>query len=86
MTKKLPGQKKAKNMTLAEVEVGKQARILHLKVMGPTRRRLLDLGLLPGTTIRALMKSPLGDPIAYDIRGSTLALRLEDALKIVVDG
>jgi len=86
MTKKIPGQKKAKNMTLAKVEVGQQARILDLKVMGPTRRRLLDLGLLPGTTIRALMKSPLGDPIAYDIRGSILALRLEDALKIVVDG
>ena len=72
-------------MTLEEVEVGQPARILHLKVSGLTRRRLLDLGLLPGTTIRVLMKSALGDPIAYDVRGSTLALRLEDASKIVVE-
>jgi len=76
---------KSKYVTLAEVEVGHRARILQLKVEGLTRRRLLDLGLLPGTEARALMRSPLGDPIAYEVRGSTLALRSEDASKIVVE-
>jgi ferrous iron transport protein A len=45
----------------------------------------LDLGLLPGTAIKAVLKSPLGNPIAYDVRGSILALRLEDASKIMVE-
>lgn len=57
---------------------------MRLLVEGLTRRRLLDLGLLPGTEVRALMKSPLGTPTAYDVRGTVLALRSEDASKIVV--
>jgi len=70
--------------TLAEIKVGQRARVVKLLVEGITRRRLLDLGLLPGTEVRAVMKSPLGTPTAYDIRGSVLALRTEDASKIVV--
>jgi ferrous iron transport protein A len=85
MDRKLRERSKSKCVTLAELEVGHRARILQLKVEGLTRRRLLDLGLLPGTETRALMRSPLGDPIAYEIRGSTLALRSGDASKIVVE-
>lgn len=46
---------------------------------GPQRRRLLDLGVVPGTEIRAVMRSAAGDPIAYDIRGALIALRREQA-------
>jgi ferrous iron transport protein A len=70
--------------TLAEIKVGQRARVVKLLVEGLTRRRLLDLGLLPGTEVIAVIESPLGDPTAYDIRGSLLALRSEDASKIVV--
>jgi len=70
--------------TLAELKVGQRARVVRLLVEGLTRRRLLDLGLLPGTEVRAVMKSPLGTPTAYEIRGSVLALRSEDASKIAV--
>lgn len=70
--------------TLAEIKIGQRAKVVGLLVKGSTRRRLLDLGLLPGTEVRAVMKSPLETPIAYDIRGSMLALRLEDASKVVV--
>lgn len=70
--------------TLAELEIGQRARVMRLLVGGLTRRRLLDLGLLPGTEVRALMKSPLGTPIAYYVRGTVLALRSEDSSKIVV--
>jgi len=71
--------------TLAEIKVGQRAKVVELLVEGPTRRRLLDLGLLPGTEVRAVMESPLGTPVAYEIRGSILALRLEDASKIMVN-
>ena len=71
--------------TLAEIKVGQRAKVVGLLVEGPTRRRLLDLGLLPGTEVKAVMESPLGTPVAYKIRGSILALRLEDASKIMVN-
>ena len=71
--------------TLAEMKVGQRARIVLLMVEGSPRRRLLDLGFVPETEVRAVMKSPLGIPIAYEIRGSILALRPEDASKIVVN-
>lgn len=70
--------------TLAEMKVGQRARVVELLVEGLTRRRFLDLGLLPGTEVRAVMRSPLGTPMAYDVRGSILAIRPEDALKITV--
>jgi ferrous iron transport protein A len=69
---------------MAEIKVGQRARVVEILVEGQTRRRLLDLGLLPGAEVRAVMRSPLGTPMAYDIRGSILALRPEDASKITV--
>jgi len=73
------------NLTLAEIEMGESAALVELHCEGLTRRRLLDLGLLPGTEVKAVMKSPLGSPVAYDIRGSIIALRSEDASKIIVN-
>ena len=70
--------------TLAEIKVGQRARVVRLLVEGLTRRRLLDLGLLPGTEVTAVIRSPLGTPMAYYIRGSVLALRPEDTSKIIV--
>lgn len=49
------------------------------------RRRCLDLGLLPGTEVEAVMDSPLGDPVAYRIRGALIALRREDAEGVLVE-
>jgi DtxR family Mn-dependent transcriptional regulator len=46
---------------------------------GQERRRLLDLGFVPGTPVEVDMVSPAGDPIAYRERGSVVALRREQA-------
>jgi len=48
------------------------------------RRRLMDLGILPGTVIEAVMKSPSGDPTAYRIRGALIALRTEQSRWIYI--
>ena len=53
-------------------------------VQGPERRRLLDLGIVPGTEITAEMRSAGGDPIAYRIRGALIALRKTQAAGIYV--
>ena len=46
---------------------------------GSERRRLMDLGLLPGTIVEAELVSPGGDPTAYRVRGAVIALRKEQA-------
>lgn len=72
--------------SLAEVPVGHTVVVRGLSAAGGARRRLLDLGLVPGTVIRVVRRSPLGDPTAYLIRGSLLALRREDAARVLVCG
>jgi len=57
---------------------------MEIRVTGNTRRRLLDLGLVPGTVVEAIRRSPMGDPTAYWIRGAVVALRKEDGDVIVV--
>jgi DtxR family Mn-dependent transcriptional regulator len=49
---------------------------------GQQRRRLMDLGIVPGTEIEAEMKSIGGDPVAYKIRGASIALRKTQADEI----
>jgi len=73
--------------TLAEVQPGDSATVVGIApgCRGPARRRLLDLGVVPGTVIHARMRSAAGDPVAYDIRGALVALRHEQAAHIRVD-
>ena len=49
-------------------------------------RRLLDLGLLPGTPVRALRRAPLGDPGVYELRGYRLCLRRSESDRVQVRG
>lgn len=51
---------------------------------GAERRRLLDLGILPGTRIQAALASPSGNPVAYRVRGSLIALRASQAEQIQI--
>jgi ferrous iron transport protein A len=67
------------------VPVGGNVRVRELTANGNVRRRMLDLGLIVDTEIEALMKSPSGDPIAYQIRGAVIALRSEEASQILVE-
>lgn len=66
---------------LSDLRVGETTRVMALApgLRGQERRRLLDLGLLPGTEVTAELRSPSGDPTAYRIRGATIALRAEQA-------
>jgi len=71
---------------LFQLKPGEQARVVALSsaCRGPERRRLLDLGFVPGTTVEVEMTSPLRDPVAYRVRGSTVALREEQARLIQI--
>lgn len=76
-----PGALDAGVITLNRLEVDESGAVVGISpaCRGPQRRRLLDLGVVPGTEIRAVMRSAAGDPIAYDIRGALIALRQEQA-------
>ena len=67
--------------TLASLPIGQEAVVRGVSPVcrGLQRRRLLDLGVVPGTLIRAEMVSATGDPTAYLIRGATIALRKQQA-------
>ncbi|QED48221.1 FeoA family protein [Cytobacillus dafuensis] len=71
-----------KRLTLYQGKKGDFIRITDIFLEGVMRRRLLDLGFVPGAIIEVLKKSPLGDPIAFRVSQTTIALRKEESSKI----
>lgn len=71
--------------TLDKLPINKTGEILYVGVNPVIKKRLLDLGMINSTKIKALYKSPLGDPTAYLLRGSIIALRKDDTQKITVN-
>jgi ferrous iron transport protein A len=69
---------------LHSLPIGQKAKVKELTSDGTARRRMLDLGLIIDTVVEAILRSPAGDPVAYDIRGAVIALRSEEASKIMV--
>ncbi|MDO7787814.1 FeoA family protein [Desulforamulus aquiferis] len=71
-------------MALYDLPIGKTAVVDSIEAEGLARRRMLDLGLIPGTKIEALRVSPSGDPKAFKIRGAVIAFREEESTQIMV--
>ena len=69
---------------LSSLKDGQTAQVTRLLSTGSMRRRLQDIGLIEGTTVECLHRSPSGDPVAYAIRGATIALRSEDSGSVLV--
>jgi len=72
---------------LTNLKPGQEAQVVALspRIRGAERRRLMDLGLLPGTSIEVEIESAGGDPIAYRVRGAVIALRKSQAELINVN-
>ncbi|SFS58530.1 FeoA family protein [Marininema halotolerans] len=67
---------------LTEGLPGQRIRIHHMTLEGTMRRRLLDLGFVPGSEVKVLQRSPLGDPVAFRVIHTTIALRKEESSQI----
>ncbi|MEE3258464.1 MAG: iron dependent repressor, metal binding and dimerization domain protein [Candidatus Latescibacterota bacterium] len=82
----LEGKMEGPHKLLSDLKLRERGWVLRLSptCRGLERRRLMDLGVLPGTVIEAEMKSPSGDPTAYIIRGALIALRREQAQQIYI--
>lgn len=66
-------------LSLNALAVGRSAYVCEIEADPAMRRRLLDIGLIQGTKVTCMAKSPAGDPAAYLIRGAVIALRGSDA-------
>ena len=72
-------------MYLNELKINEEAKILEINCKENIKRRLLDLGMIKGTKIKEILKSPTGDPKAFNIRGTLIALREEDLKQIKIE-
>jgi len=73
-------------MNLGEVHVGQAVTIQNVGGSRGFRRRLMELGLIPGTSVQVVAVAPLGDPLKLRVRGCTLSIRRAEACSIDVSG
>ena len=72
------------SMPLTKLRLNQTGIIKEINCKASVKRRLLDLGLIPNTDITPILESIAGDPLAYEVRNIILAIRKEDADKIIV--
>ncbi len=71
-------------MKLSELSPDSYGIVVNVGGEGALRRRLLDMGLTPGTRILFRKTAPMGDPLELSLRGYSLSIRKEDAGRILV--
>lgn len=72
------------DIPLCNLPIGKTAIVKDIICKGLSKRRLLDLGITKNATIKAVRKSPSSNPIAYNIRGTVIALRNKESSSVIV--
>lgn len=71
-------------MKLHEAKLLSTVKVIDINAQGELRRRFFDLGIIEGTNIKVLYGGPFGDPKAYLIRGTVIAIRKEESEEIEV--
>ncbi|MBX7404487.1 FeoA family protein [Clostridium chauvoei] len=71
--------------TLEKVKIGEEVTAKRIAKESTVRRRLLDMGITPGVTIKVTGKAPMGDPIEILVRGYKLTLRKNEASAIFAE-
>ena len=71
--------------TLRDVKVGETATVVKLHGEGAVKRRIMDMGITKGVTVRIRKVAPLGDPFELTVRGYELSLRKADAEMIEIE-
>ena len=69
---------------LSDLAPGQRGTVRALGATGAMRRRMLEIGLAPGTEVECLGRSPAGDPSAYLIRGAVIAIRASDGRDVLL--
>ena len=71
-------------MSITELKPGQRARVAQVNGKGAIRQRLLDMGLMPETSIQVKRVAPTGDPIWIKLHGYQLSLRRSEASSVLV--
>ena len=71
-------------MTLTNLSIGEKATVMAVNGNTPATRRLMEMGVVPGVSIRMVKSAPFGDPIEIRLRGYSLAIRKNEADAIEV--
>jgi len=71
--------------TLAEIPLGRPVRVTRVDGPRAFRRRLLEMGLVPGTEVTIVTVAPFGDPLRIEIRGGQWSIRRNEAAQIAVE-
>ncbi len=73
-------------MNLSTLKPGQKGKILKLdSSIGPIRRRLMDMGVIPGETVTVEKIAPMGDPIEVTVKSYNLSLRKNEAKGIEIE-
>lgn len=73
-------------MNLSNLKPGEQGCIIRLdSAIGPIRRRLMDMGVIPGELVKVEKVAPMGDPIEVTVKGYKLSLRKSEAKGIEIE-
>jgi len=81
-------EKKVKSLStsaLSELTLGARAKVISVTASGSLRRRILEMGVIPGAEIKIDRIAPMGDPIEVVVKGYHLSLRKEEAASVVVE-
>ncbi len=70
--------------SMSKMNVGDKGRVYKFIAPDNIRKRLLDIGLYEGCVLECVLKSPSGDPTAYNINGAIIALRNDDCKNILL--
>jgi ferrous iron transport protein A len=73
-----------KSNTLAQLPVGEEARVISVEGNNPVAKRLMEMGIIPGVSVRVIKTAPFGSPLEVKVRGYHLALRKSEAETIEV--
>ena len=72
-------------MTLADLAKGESRMVLSVRGEDVITRRLMEMGVVPGVSVRMIKAAPFGDPIEINVRGYSLALRRNEAESVVLE-
>ena len=78
------GNEMGKN-SIAELEIGEKGRIIKINAEKTLKKKLLDMGFVPGTVVELIGIAPLGDPMEIKLRGYKISLRKEEAKTISIE-
>ena len=70
---------------LSNLSPGKSGIVVKLGKPGKLRRKIIDMGITPGTKITVLSVAPLGDPMKINVRGYELSIRKSECEEILID-